>query len=108
MRQQTARLLLTTRGGHKREVQGDTRVLASIDGPPTETLASRLRVGDYLGIRYGDHEWPKAPTMLPQLPDRRRRGSEKAVALPTVMTSELAFLLGAMRQRDTRLAATGQ
>lgn len=93
--QQTDRLLLTTRGGHKCEVQGDARILASIDGPPTETSAYRLGVGDYLGIRYGHHEWPEMPVVLPRLPDRRPRGNEKVIVQPAVMTSELAFLLGA-------------
>jgi hypothetical protein len=89
------RLLLVTRGLHKRVVDRDAMVFASLGGRPTEVVASKLKAGDFLGLRYGAYRWPTSPTPLPQLPDRRPYGREKAVTLPTVMTAELAFLLGA-------------
>jgi hypothetical protein len=92
---QAERLLLITRGLHKRLVDRDAMVFASLGGQPAEVVASKLKAGDLLGLRYGAYSWPTSPTSLPQLPDRRPYGSEKAVTLPTVMTAELAFLLGA-------------
>ncbi|TDD51605.1 hypothetical protein E1263_29940 [Kribbella antibiotica] len=89
------RLVLTTRGGHKRETNDDETVFASLGDQPGEVVASSLRVGDFLGIRYGGYSWPTQPASLPELPYRKRYGSEKAVVFPAVMTAELAFLLGA-------------
>lgn len=91
-----ALIRLTTRGGHERVVLSDDLVMASIGGrPPRATPAGALGVGDFLAIRYGDHAWPTKAYALPRLPHRPRYGSEKAIVLPTTMTSELAFLLGA-------------
>ncbi|GAB3952990.1 hypothetical protein GCM10029976_092270 [Kribbella albertanoniae] len=89
------RLVLTTRGGHKRETNDDETVFASLGDRPGEVVASSLRVGDFLGIRYAGYNWPTQPASLPELPYRKRYGSEKAVVLPAAMTAELAFLLGA-------------
>jgi len=92
---QAERLLLITRGLHKRVVGRDAMVFASLGGQPVEVVASKLKAGDLLGLRYGAYGWPTSPASLPQLPDRRPYGSEKAVTLSTAMTVELAFLLGA-------------
>lgn len=62
------------------------------------------KLGDYVAVRYGGI-WPAAPASLPVPVARRNYGSEKSIHVPTVMTNELAFLLGAyMAEGHTTLS----
>ena len=102
------RLFLTARGMHKRVVDEDAILLASVGGPPTDVVASALRVGDFLAVQYGAYDWPATPAILPQLSERKLYGTEKAITVPAAMTSELAFLLGAYASEGQQPAATGR
>jgi hypothetical protein len=61
---------------------------------PTLVPSRHVEAGDWVGITYGG-EWPDEPAKLPPLADRPLRRNEKRIRLPGMMTSDLAFLLGA-------------
>jgi hypothetical protein len=63
-------------------------------GQPVKTPVDAVRVGDWVGLTYGG-EWPSAPALVPRPSYGPIRGSEKAITIPPVMTSDLAFLLSA-------------
>lgn len=89
-------LLITARGRGTRPWAPDAEVLVSGGGEeqPRSIPAAEVRVGDWIGIRYGG-PWPSAGPRMPPPDHRRRRGSEKSILYPEELTTELAFLLGA-------------
>lgn len=87
---------LALRGRGTRPFESCSTLLVSAGGvgQPVETPVDAVRVGDWVGVTYGG-EWPSAPALVPQPSYGPIRGSEKAITVPPVMTTDLAFLLGA-------------
>lgn len=91
-----ATLMIEVRGRGARAFRPDEQLLVSVCGDEVPALspAASVRPGDYVGIAYG-WEWPTEPAALPTATARKSYGSEKSIKVPTAMTTELAFLLGA-------------
>ena len=87
---------LSIRGRGLRKFAPEQTLLVSKagDGIPIETPVGQVRAGDWVGIRYGG-TWSELPAALPFAKPRATRGSEKKIRTPEVMSTELAFLLGA-------------
>ena len=80
--------------------RGHLRTTASSSGTPEGFDWKRLDeidVGDMVATEYGADLWSTLPARLRSLRPFARYGSQKSVRIPSEMTEELAFLLGAVR-----------
>jgi adenosylcobalamin-dependent ribonucleoside-diphosphate reductase len=83
------------RSGH--QITGTWRHSLLVAGPGGLNWKSlgEIEAGDSVAIQYGAELWAANPADLSGICVSRPHGSQKRVALPQEMTSELAFLLGA-------------
>jgi adenosylcobalamin-dependent ribonucleoside-diphosphate reductase len=86
---------ITARSGHRVTGTPNHRVLVASPEGPTWKRLDEITTGDHLAIRYGAEVWSETPARLDSLVPTPLHGCGEAVSLPTCMTSELAFLLGA-------------
>jgi ribonucleotide reductase alpha subunit/intein/homing endonuclease len=85
----------TLRSGHTVNGTPNHRLLvATKQGPQWRSLAE-LEVGDYVAQQYGSDLWSTLPARFDHFVASTRYGNQKLVRIPTEMTGELAFLLGA-------------
>ncbi|HUQ62714.1 MAG TPA: LAGLIDADG family homing endonuclease [Acidimicrobiales bacterium] len=82
------------RSGHKVIGTPNHRVLVGVEGGLEWKRLDEIEVGNYVATQYGSFMWSLVP---PRFDDFRpgTTGGRNAVTLPTEMTEELAFLLGA-------------
>jgi ribonucleotide reductase alpha subunit len=86
---------VTLRSGHTVTGTPNHRLLvATKQGLQWRTLAE-LEVGEYVAQQYGSDQWSALPARFDDFAPTARYGNQKTVRIPTEMTEELAFLLGA-------------
>ncbi len=87
---------LTIRGRGTREFSAGQALFTCQGGrlAPLQTAAADVKLGDWVGVSYVA-AWSGSAAALPAVPPRPGYGSEKQIRTPTVMSPELAFLLGA-------------
>ncbi len=86
---------VTLRSGHSITGTHPHRLLVAGEGAPEWKTLAEIEPGDYVAIQYGAEFWAGTPASLRDVRVSASHGSQKAVALPEEMTTELAFLLGA-------------
>lgn len=88
--------ILAVRGRGTRGYSPEQQLLVSKQGedPPALITATAVEVGDFIGTTYG-RDLPDTAPVVPRLPERRLRGTEKRIDVPARLTEELAFFLGA-------------
>jgi adenosylcobalamin-dependent ribonucleoside-diphosphate reductase len=86
---------VTLRSGHTVTGTYPHRVLVAGDGGPVWKSLGEVSEGDYVAVQYGAEMWSTVPASLRHIIVSAPYGSQKRVTLPTEMTEELAFLLGA-------------
>jgi hypothetical protein len=69
-------------------------MVATKQGLEWRSLAE-LQVGDYVAQQYGNDLWSSLPARFDYISPSIRYGNQKPVRIPSEMTEELAFLLGA-------------
>ncbi|HET6755173.1 MAG TPA: LAGLIDADG family homing endonuclease, partial [Jiangellaceae bacterium] len=86
---------VTLRSGHTVTGTPNHRLLvATKQGPQWRSLAE-LEVGDHVAQQYGSDLWSALPARFDDFVPSTRYGNQKLVRIPSEMTEELAFLLGA-------------
>ncbi|MFL5881942.1 MAG: LAGLIDADG family homing endonuclease, partial [Actinomycetota bacterium] len=86
---------VTLRSGHTVTGTPNHRLLvATKQGLRWRSLAE-LEVGDYVAQQYGSDLWSTLPARFDDFMSSARYGPQKLVRIPSEMTEELAFLLGA-------------
>ncbi len=89
-------LELTLRSGHRLTGTPNHRVLVVADGGGLEwRRLDELQAGDQVATQYGDDLWSEMPARFDGFTPSKPYGSQKALALPSEMTEDLAFFLGA-------------
>jgi ribonucleotide reductase alpha subunit len=83
------------RSGHTVTGTENHRLMVATDDGPVWRYLDEIQSGEYVAVRYGADLWAAAPPRLDDYAPVPPYGSQKRVKLPTEMTSELAFLLGA-------------
>ncbi|MHB8463662.1 MAG: vitamin B12-dependent ribonucleotide reductase [Acidimicrobiales bacterium] len=84
------------RSGHRVTGTPNHRLLVATDGGQMDwKRLDEIEPGDAVAVRYGADLWSALPARLDAFTPHPRYGSQKSVRLPTEMTTELAFLLGA-------------
>ncbi|MBO0834918.1 MAG: vitamin B12-dependent ribonucleotide reductase [Actinobacteria bacterium] len=83
------------RSGHSVTGTLPHRLLTAGQGGLTWKPLAEIKPGDSVAIQYGAEKWSKTPCSLRHIVVSAPYGRQKVIALPTEMTSELAFLLGA-------------
>jgi ribonucleoside-diphosphate reductase alpha chain len=86
---------VTLRSGHSITGTLPHRLLvAGVDGLEWKSLAD-IGTGDAVALQYGAELWSSTPPSLRGISVSQPYGCQKQVSLPTEMSEELAFLLGA-------------
>ncbi len=88
-------LRTTLRSGHTITTTPNHRLLVGAPAGLDWKRVDELEPGDLVATRYGDELWSTMPARFDDFQPSRRYGSQKAVSVPTEMSEELAFLLGA-------------
>jgi ribonucleotide reductase alpha subunit len=86
---------VTLRSGHSVSGTLPHRLLVGGRGGLTWKSLAEIEVGDAVAVQYGAEKWASTPCSLRDIALSAPQGSQDAVTLPTEMTVELAFLLGA-------------
>ncbi len=86
---------VTLRSGHKITGTLPHRLLVAGSGGLAWKTLEEIEEGDAVAIQYGAEKWSTTPQSLRDIAISAPYGNQKAVTLPTEMTNELAFLLGA-------------
>lgn len=85
---------LTTRSGHSLVVGCSEELLMARRGQLDAVPAGDVTRRDHAVLRFGGR-WPESDPRPPRFEPTAAYGSQKRIAIPSVMTSELAFFLGA-------------
>jgi len=83
------------RSGHTVAGTPNHRVLVARDGELAWRFLNDLVVGDAVAVQYGADLWSALPAWLGDFVPTPPYGNQKAVTLPSEMSEELSFLLGA-------------
>ena len=83
------------RSGHRVTGTPNHRLLVATDAGLEWRMLHDIEPGDHVAQRYGAELWSQLPARLDDFAASAPHGSQKSVTLPTEMTEELAFLLGA-------------
>ncbi|MCA1676726.1 MAG: hypothetical protein LC799_32655, partial [Actinobacteria bacterium] len=83
------------RSGHRVTATLNHRLLVAADGGFEWRRMDELEVGDGVAVRYGAEFWAVIPARFDDFAPDSPKGWQKDVRIPTEMTEELAFLLGA-------------
>jgi ribonucleotide reductase alpha subunit len=86
---------ITLRSGHCISGTLPHRLLVGGPGGLKWKSLAEIEAGDAVAIQYGAEMWASTPYSLRNIAVSAPYGNQKAVTLPTEMTAELAFLLGA-------------
>ena len=85
---------VTLRSGHRITGTPNHRLLVAGGGGPVWKQLDEIEVGDEVATEYGADRWALVPPRIAFLPSAPY-GSQARVQVPTEMTEDLAFLLGA-------------
>jgi ribonucleoside-diphosphate reductase alpha chain len=83
------------RSGHRITATPNHRLLVAADGRLEWRRMDELEVGDHVAQHYGAELWSVLPARFDDFRPTAPYGSQKPVRIPSEMTDELAFLLGA-------------
>jgi intein/homing endonuclease len=83
------------RSGHRITGTHNHRLLTAGPGGPEWIATEDVLAGEYVAVQYGADLWSTVPARLDDFRPSPQHGNQKAVTIPTEMTTELAFLLGA-------------
>ena len=84
------------RSGHRVTGTPNHRLLVAADDGAVEwRRLDQLKQGDQVATQYGDDVWAREPAPLVAFKPSKRHGSQKDVSIPSAMSGELAFFLGA-------------
>jgi len=83
------------RSGHRVTATPNHRLLVAADGRLDWRRMDELEVGDRVAVQYGADLWSVLPVQFDDFTPSPSYGCQKSVTVPTEMTEELAFLLGA-------------
>jgi ribonucleoside-diphosphate reductase alpha chain len=87
---------ITLRSGHRVVGTPNHRVLtALLEGGLDWKRLDELEPGDQVATQYGDDLWSKSPAHFGSFVPSTPYGSQKKIGIPTEMSEELAFFLGA-------------
>ncbi len=86
---------LTLRSGHRVSGTPNHRVLTASDGELVWRRLDEIEPGEYVATQYGSELWSTFPARFDEFVPSPPYGPQKAVRIPSAMTDELAFLLGA-------------
>src|SRR6266540_5706320 len=89
-------LEVSLRSGHRVTGTPNHRLLvADMDEGLVWRRLDVLKAGDYVATQYGEDLWAQEPPMLAGFRPSPSYGSQKRVVVPSTMTDDLAFFLGA-------------
>ena len=83
------------RSGHRVVGTPNHRLLVTGESGLEWRRLDEIEVDDHVAVQYGSELWSQLPARFDSFSPTARYGSQKQVQLPTEMTTELAFLLGA-------------
>jgi len=86
---------VTLRSGHSVTGTHPHRLLVAGTGGLEWKALGEIEKGDAVALQYGAELWSATPASLRHITVSALHGNQKTVSLPTEMTEELAFLLGA-------------
>ena len=87
---------ITLRSGHRVVGTPNHRVLIALpDGGLDWKRLDELASGDQVATQYGDDLWSSTPARFANFTPSEAYGSQKKIQIPTEMSNELAFFLGA-------------
>jgi len=86
---------VTLRSGHSVTGTHRHRLLVAGTGELEWKALGEIEKGDAVALQYGAELWSATPASLRHITVSALHGNQKTVSLPTEMTEELAFLLGA-------------
>ena len=86
---------VTLRSGHSIAGTHPHRLLVAGNGGLEWKALGEIEKGDAVALQYGAELWSATPASLRHITVSALHGNQKTVSLPTEMTEELAFLLGA-------------
>ncbi len=86
---------VTLRSGHSITGTYPHRLLVAGSGEFEWKTLGEIQKGDSVALQYGAELWSATPASLRDITVSALHGNEKTVSLPSEMTAELAFLLGA-------------
>ena len=86
----------TLRSGHRITGTPNHRVLVALpEGRLDWKRLDELEPGDQVATQYGDDLWAKTPATLGSFAPSKPYGSQKTIVIPSEMSEDLAFFLGA-------------
>jgi ribonucleoside-diphosphate reductase alpha chain len=83
------------RSGHRVVGTPNHRLLVARDGGLDWVRLDELAPGDWVALQYGANLWSPIPARFDDFTPTARYGNQKSVRIPSELTEELAFLLGA-------------
>ncbi len=84
------------RSGHRVTGTPNHRLLiADMDEGLVWRRLDELKPGDHVATQYGEDVWASVPASLSSFQPSEAHGSQKSVRVPSAMTDDLAFFLGA-------------
>jgi ribonucleotide reductase alpha subunit/intein/homing endonuclease len=83
------------RSGHRIVATPNHRLLTAGHGGVEWLATEDILRGEYVAVQYGAEMWSAVPARFDDFVATRRYGSQKRVSIPTDMSEELAFLVGA-------------
>ncbi|MFO7590913.1 MAG: vitamin B12-dependent ribonucleotide reductase [Acidimicrobiia bacterium] len=86
---------VTLRSGHRVQATPNHRLLVARDGGLDWVATEDLELGEWVAVQYGDDLWSTLPARFDDFTPSAAYGNQKSVRIPTEMSEELAFLLGA-------------
>jgi ribonucleotide reductase alpha subunit len=86
---------VTLRSGHSIKGTYPHRLLVAGPGGLDWKTLGEIEKGDSVALQYGAELWAATPASVRDIKVSAPHGNQKMVTLPTEMTTELAFLLGA-------------
>ncbi len=83
------------RSGHRIVGTPNHRVLTCGDNGPAWRYLSDILPGEYVATQYGDDHWSDVPASFDRFSSSVSYGYQKTISIPSEMTDELAYFLGA-------------
>jgi ribonucleoside-diphosphate reductase alpha chain len=98
---------VTLRSGHTVTGTDNHRLLVAGDGGGLQwRYLDEIQPGEYVAVQYGADLWAQLPATFRDFAPSAPYGSQKRVDIPTEMTAELAFLLGAYAAEGHTVGST--